>query len=373
MMNTSVEAPWYIEWSWVSGYSSISTLVIVFNLPIIFSVINNKFLHYSFNYVVVALSLRNILRVIFTLFLVFLAKVIQTPSLVRETLLLPANMSIKDIDLTQSANMLLTCKVLSMSDHLLMTILMFYFASLSVYLFCRHPNPPVSVASKTMLKVHGIAPVKERVWVSPLLLLLPLLLSSLICLPVPLMLETHAMVALPGGSLCKIPDKMKFSTYQFSVAIIGFYLPAAIVIFLVLGLSIRRCISCSAGPCVSSFCKEEIALALVTLTYIPTYLAMYLPLLDNYLQKLEISPTNLQQFITPEVARAAEMSMGLVLPGIIFTLIKPYRRFTTNPDESDVRRIRRNMVSAQPSAPDNRLSDASFDLDLSHRNSYYYH
>ena len=50
--------PWYIEWAWVGGYSSLSTLVIIFNLLIIVSVTKNKFLHYSFHYVVVALSLR---------------------------------------------------------------------------------------------------------------------------------------------------------------------------------------------------------------------------------------------------------------------------------------------------------------------------
>ena len=50
--------PWYFEWAWVGGYSSLSTLLIIFNLLIIVSVAKNKFLHYSFHYVVVALSLR---------------------------------------------------------------------------------------------------------------------------------------------------------------------------------------------------------------------------------------------------------------------------------------------------------------------------
>ena len=54
--------PWYIEWAWVGGYSSLSTLVIIFNLLIIVSVAKNKFLHYSFHYVVVALSLRLVVQ-----------------------------------------------------------------------------------------------------------------------------------------------------------------------------------------------------------------------------------------------------------------------------------------------------------------------
>ena len=54
--------PWYVEWAWVGGYSSLSTLVIILNLLIIVSVAKNKFLHYSFHYVVVALSLRLVVQ-----------------------------------------------------------------------------------------------------------------------------------------------------------------------------------------------------------------------------------------------------------------------------------------------------------------------
>ena len=214
-----------------------------------------------------------------------------------------------------------------------------------------------------------MAPVKERFWVTPVLLFFPPVLSTLLCLPVPLMSETHSMIAIPGGSLCHTSSLTEFSTYQFSIAIIGFYLPAAIVIFLMIGLSIRRCISCSGGPCVSSFCKEEIVLAFLTIPYIPAYLAMYLPLLDNYLQRLGIGQTNLQEFLTPEIARAAEMVLGLVLPLVFFTLLQSYRRFKTKPDGSDLRWSRK--YNNQASAPDNRLSQASFDLNMSHRNSYH--
>ena len=182
-----------------------------------------------------------------------------------------------------------------------------------------------------------MAPVNERFWVTPFLLLLPPVLSTLLCLPVPLMFEVHSMIAIPGGSICNVPSQTEFSTYQFSIALIGFYLPAAIVIFLMIGLSIRRCISCSGGPCVSSFCKEEMALAFLTLPYIPAYLAMYLPLLDNYLQRLDIGQTNLQEYLTPEIARASETLMGLILPMVVFTLIHSYRRFETRPDSHDLR------------------------------------
>ena len=90
-----------------------------------------------------------------TLCLVFLAKLLQTPQLLGHTYFLPANMSAEDIDLTQAANMLITCKIMSMADHILMTTLMFYLAGLSVYMFCRYPNPPISAASEATLKVRS--------------------------------------------------------------------------------------------------------------------------------------------------------------------------------------------------------------------------
>ena len=160
---------WYMEWAWVGGYGSISTLIFIFNILIFFSVGKNKFLHYSFHYVIVVLSLRydrvstqskclnpsprNILRVVLTLCLVFLAKLIQTPWLLKATFLVPTNSSTDGLDFTQSMNMKITCEVLSMTDHILMATLMFYMAALSLYMFCRHPNPSVSELSETSLKV----------------------------------------------------------------------------------------------------------------------------------------------------------------------------------------------------------------------------
>ena len=47
-----------MAWAWVAGYSAVSTLVIIFNIVIVFSVLSNKYLHYSYNYVIVMLSLR---------------------------------------------------------------------------------------------------------------------------------------------------------------------------------------------------------------------------------------------------------------------------------------------------------------------------
>ena len=50
--------PWYEEWAWVGGYSSVATLVIIFNILLVVAVAKNSFLHYSFHYVMVILSIR---------------------------------------------------------------------------------------------------------------------------------------------------------------------------------------------------------------------------------------------------------------------------------------------------------------------------
>jgi len=373
----STKDSWFIEWAWVGAYSSVSTLIFIFNILIFFSVGKNKFLHHSFHYVIVALSIRNLLRVLLSLCLVFLAKLIQTPWLLRATSLTPTNSSSNGLDLTQSDNMSITCVVLSMMDHILVTTLMFYMAGLSLYMFCRHPNPPISQDDDTDYKLYGVVPVKERAWVSPLLLLLPPVLAVLLCLPVPLMQMTHQMIALPGGLVCTSPEIEQFSTYETSVAILGFLLPASIVVCLMVGLSIRRCISCSGGTCVSSFCKEEMCLALVTLPYLASYLAIYLPILDHYLGKLDMPGTGMQTVITPEIARAVEMLFGLILPATVYSVLGGYRKFCSQPDTSDLRRCKREQYLTSDTAMDTmdttdtlNHSQSSLDLELVTRGNY---
>jgi hypothetical protein len=47
-----------MEWAWVAGYSSLSTLVIIFNSLLFFSVAKNSYLHYSTHYTILALAFR---------------------------------------------------------------------------------------------------------------------------------------------------------------------------------------------------------------------------------------------------------------------------------------------------------------------------
>ena len=47
-----------VEWGWVAGYSSLSTLVIIFNSLLFFSVAKNSYLHYSTHYTILAIAFR---------------------------------------------------------------------------------------------------------------------------------------------------------------------------------------------------------------------------------------------------------------------------------------------------------------------------
>ena len=100
---------------------------------------------------------RNICRVGLTSFLILLAKLLQNPEEIKGTYLVPERLYSDDADLTQADRMPLVCDILSITDHILMTVLMFYLAALSLYLFCRHPNPPVLTSSLKTLKVRKLA------------------------------------------------------------------------------------------------------------------------------------------------------------------------------------------------------------------------
>ena len=69
---------------------------------------------------------------------------------------------------------------------------------------------------------------------SPLLLLLPLLLATLLSLPVPLLHKTHPITVVPDLTLCNVPDSIQFDIYQSSVNILGIYIPAAITVLLII-------------------------------------------------------------------------------------------------------------------------------------------
>jgi len=359
MKEVSESSPWWgLSWAWVGGYTSVSTLVIVFNSVLLFSVITNKYLHYSFNYVLVMLSIRNVCRVILTLSVLVFSKMLDSPSLLQSAGVIPPIIP-TGLDLSQAENMPLVCKVISLADHLLMIILMYYLASLSLYVFCRKANPSVTTTSDVTLRLYGlnsgIVPVKERKWISPLLLFLPLLLATLLALPVFLLEKPHPISVVPECTLCQVSDSSQYDIYQSSVIILGFYLPSTIIFFLTICLSVRRCFSCSSDRCVSSFCKEEMTICFLALPYILTYLAIYLPHMDHFLYRLSLPQTSLQEQLTPAIVRGVETVMGLLLPIVVYSTLPAYTKFSSSPDDSDVK----NEVHRASRTPSRRISVAS--------------
>lgn len=362
-----VEIARAVEWLWVGGYSMVSTLVLIFNLLILFSVAKNKYLHYTTHYVMVALACRNLLRVGLTLWLVFLAKLVQTPWLLRATLHLPVEEGEQEKDLSLSSSLDLLCRILSTTDTVLTVSLMFWLAALSLYMFCRAPNPTIATTSDTTLKIYGlnssIIPVRERCWVAPLILLLPPTLAALLAVPVPIGLsEPHMMVSMPGDSsqMCKVSHEDEFGTYQSSVTILGFYLPSAIVICLIIGLSIRRCVACSGSGCVSSYCKEEMVLSFLFLPHLVGHLLLHLSIQEHYMELMELPALGLTSYIRPEYARAGEIVLGLLLPIVLYSTLPAYRKFCSEPDSADLYRSKRDIYNQRGQGDD--LSQASIDI-----------
>ena len=183
----------------------------------------------------------------------------------------------------------------------------------------------------------AVIPVREKCWVSPLLIIFPLLVSVLLSLPAFLLNQTHPLSVVPDITLCQTDSFNYSDVYQSAVVILGFYLPAAIILFLVWCLAIRRCCNtCAAETCISSFCKEEMVLCIVAIPHILAIQALYLPNLDSFLAKLNLH-TSLADYLYPEVFRGVEMFVGLFLPILVYCSLPAYSKFRRAPDDSDVK------------------------------------
>ena len=86
---------------------------------------------------------------------------LDSPELLKSSGILATNTSLTDLDLSQSSSLPLLCMVVSTADHFLMILLMFYLASLSLYLVCRKANPSTTVTSDATLRV-GLIKVSMR-------------------------------------------------------------------------------------------------------------------------------------------------------------------------------------------------------------------
>ena len=94
------------------------------------------------------LCCRNICRVLFTLFLVFLAKLSQSQEPGERVVVGAGGLNFREYNRVP-----LLCDLTSMADNCLTSANMFYLAFLSLYLFCRQPNPPACPANMKTLKV----------------------------------------------------------------------------------------------------------------------------------------------------------------------------------------------------------------------------
>ena len=91
-----------------------------------------------------------------TLLILTLSKLRESPALLQVSHIIPANltrMELDTLDLGQADSMPLLCKSVSMLDHFLVIVFMYYTASLFIYLFCRKPNPDVPHTSEMTLRV----------------------------------------------------------------------------------------------------------------------------------------------------------------------------------------------------------------------------
>ena len=192
---------------------------------------------------------------------------------------------------------------------------------------------------------------------SPLLILLPSLLATLLVLPVPLLHKIHAITIVPGCTLCNVPEIEQFDLYQTAVVILGFYLPSAIIFFLLICLSIRRCYTCSADKCVSSYCKEEMTICFLSIPFIIVYQILLFPHLNHFLFRLSLPPLDIETSLPPHLSRGLEALLGLIFPLIVYSCMPAYTKFSSAPDDSDVK----NEVHRASRTPSRRISiDSKF-------------
>ena len=90
-----------------------------------------------------------------TLLILTISKLTESPSLLQMSNIVAnmTNTQLEDLDLSKTESMPLLCETVCMLDHFLVIVLMYYVATLFIYLFCRKPNPDVPTTSEMTLRV----------------------------------------------------------------------------------------------------------------------------------------------------------------------------------------------------------------------------
>lgn len=313
------------EWMWVGGYSSVFTVIVILVIAICCSIAKNRFLLSSTHYTIIALGLRNVLFVIICFCIFFLTKLQDDPQLSQQII--------------SKEGETVFCEVVSTLDTFCSALLMFYLLGLAIHMMCRNPNPVYqNQTNKSDLRVYDIdmikeVPVPESPWLSPMLLLLPLLIAILVSLPTILLHLPHTVAVMPAKPVCVSAVNINHDSI---IAMISTVLPVCTVILLFFGMFVRRCVSCNGGECISSICKEEMLLVCLMLPYSLVYFWKMMPVMDKNLVRLGLDPVFADLVADDSVTRGVEALLGLLLPFLTYLLLPAYRMFSSYPDSSDL-------------------------------------
>ena len=96
-----------------------------------------------------------------TLLVLAVSKLTESPRLLQISNIVSPNITsteLESMDLSDTGSMPLFCETVCMLDNFLVILLMYYVATLFVYLFCRAPNPDVPTTSEMTLRVNIPSP-----------------------------------------------------------------------------------------------------------------------------------------------------------------------------------------------------------------------
>jgi len=336
------------EWFWVLGYGTTAVLVIVANTLMLCSITKNAFLHTNTHRSFALLATRNILRAMYGLSVVYTSRWTHPHGKTNQDTIQVHSSKVK---------LPLVCDIMCTMDIFFLALPMFIMVGLSIHMFTRAPSPhfnpfPVDddyigptygtrrkIVGSSSLEI-GLMP-KEPLWLSFLLPILPILASGLIATPVPLLHFSHKLQALPEKYIC-LNTNDGHLTYDLSVFILTFCLPLVLIVFLTLGLILRRCVHCSCRHCCNSWCKEEFVVVVQFIFLVCVHLIMYLPMLDNLISKLGIQQVKkyldlVMPWLPSYATRAIEMTSGFSLPILCYTFLPAYRKFCNDPDPDDLK------------------------------------
>ncbi|TRY67474.1 hypothetical protein TCAL_05352 [Tigriopus californicus] len=339
------------EWWWVFNYGISVVIVIILNLLLLISWGKNSFLKTNTNRVIALLATRNVLRAIFSLFVLYFTRWSHPMK----------DWKNSDLNTTKLGYPFL-CDILCSVDTFLLALPMYLLVGLAVHMFTRFPSPQIgrlapqryspiappsyhrhtlSSSSYSVNATPSIVP-PEPCLVSFFLPTLPILMSALLITPIPFLHLTHSLKPVPEKQICA--DISQHLTFDVSVFILAFCLPFLLILFLGLGLILRRCVQCSGAHCCNSWCKEEAVFIQMFLCLAVAQFITFLPTLDSLAQKLDLNREALEMLSKiyyvgrPEVGRAIEMlASGLVVPILCYLWLPTYRSFSSEPDPDDLR------------------------------------